>query len=117
MAKFMVEGSLPPAAEQALQGVLSQSAIVAGFEREIEQIANEGEKIEKAQERVRENLKALKGSTEEKLLVQRYTRQLDEQETRLAQLEKQDEAVVAKLKAEQQELNRRVGAISLDVTL
>ncbi len=117
VAKFMAEGSLPPAVEQALQGVLNQSAIVAGFHQEVEQIANEGEKIEKAQERVRENLKALKGSAEEKLLVQRYTRQLDEQETRLAQLEKQGEAVEAKLKAEQQELNRRIGAISLDVSL
>jgi DNA-binding MarR family transcriptional regulator len=59
----------------------------------------------------------LKGSAEEKALVQRYTRQLDEQETRLAQLEKQGEAVEAKLKAAQAELNRLIGAISLDVTL
>ena len=117
LARFVTDGSLPPAVEQALQGVLKQSAIVAGFQREIEQIADEGEKIEKAQERVRENLKALKGSAEEKLLVQRYTRQLDEQETRLAQLEKQGDAVEAKLKTEEQELNRRIGAITLDVTL
>ncbi|MCX6605653.1 MAG: carboxypeptidase regulatory-like domain-containing protein [Acidobacteria bacterium] len=116
-ARFVTDGSLPPAVEQALQGVMNQKAIVAGFQQEIKQIADEGEKIEKAQERVRENLKALKGSAEEKALVQRYTRQLDEQETRLAQLEKQGDAVTAKLKAEQEELNRRIGAISLDVTL
>ena len=117
LARFVTEGSLPPAVEKALQGVMSQSAVVAGIQREIDKFVEEGEWIEKAQGRVRENLKALKGSAEEKLLVQRYTRQLDAQETRLAQLEKLGDVLMAKLKAEQDELNRRIGAIALDVTL
>src|SRR4051794_4659590 len=35
------------------------------------------------QQRLRENMKALRGSEEEKTLLQRYARQLDAQETRL----------------------------------
>src|SRR5205823_14233536 len=34
------------------------------------------------QARLRENMKSLKGSTEEKALLQRYTKQLDDEETR-----------------------------------
>ena len=39
------------------------------------------------QQRLRENMKALRGSAEEKQLLQRYTRQLDAQETRLDALQ------------------------------
>ena len=117
VARFVADGSLPPSVLKALQAVQAQNTIVAESRREIAQIAAEGERIRKSQERVRENLKALKGSAEEKLLVQRYTRQLDEQETRLGQLEKQGEALEAKLKAEQQELNRLITVTFVDVTL
>ena len=40
------------------------------------------------QGRRRENMKALRGSAEEKALLQRYTKQLDEQETQLETLRK-----------------------------
>jgi hypothetical protein len=40
------------------------------------------------QNRLRENMKALRGSPEEKALLQRYTKQLDDQETRLDSLRK-----------------------------
>ena len=36
--------------------------------------------------RLRENVKALKGSAEEKALLQRYTKQLNSQESRLEEL-------------------------------
>ena len=48
----------------------------------------EMKKIFDDQQRLRENMKALKGSSEEKLLVQRYTQQLNDQETRLEKLGK-----------------------------
>jgi len=54
----------------------------------------EMKKIFDDQERLRENLKALKGSSEEKMLVQRYTQQLNEQETRLEKL-RQEKARLA----------------------
>ena len=42
------------------------------------------------QQRLRENMKALRGSAEEKQLLQRYTRQLDEQENKLEALRQRD---------------------------
>ena len=44
------------------------------------------------QQRLRENMKSLKGSAEEKKLLERYTQQLDAQETRLEALRKADPA-------------------------
>ena len=38
---------------------------------------------------MRENMKALKGSSEERTLLQRYTKQLDSQEDRLGALNKE----------------------------
>ena len=49
------------------------------------------ERISEDQERVRENLKALKGSDAEKALTERYTRQLSTQEDRLDALRKEIE--------------------------
>jgi predicted RNase H-like nuclease (RuvC/YqgF family) len=63
----------------------------------------ETEQIFKDQERLRENLKALGSRAEEKALVGRYTRQLDEQETRLGVIRREiaeREAKRARLQAE-----------------
>ena len=46
-------------------------------------VQQEMESIDKDQSRLRENIKALKGSSEEKALLQRYTKELDDQEDRL----------------------------------
>jgi hypothetical protein len=47
------------------------------------------------QGRLRENMKALRGTAEEKALVQRYTKQLDEQENQLESLRKNIQATEA----------------------
>jgi hypothetical protein len=47
-------------------------------------VDKETQSIAADQERVRENMRALRGSSEEKQLLQRYTRQLNQQEDRLA---------------------------------
>ncbi len=69
------------------------------------------------QQRLRENMKALKGSPEEKALLQRYTQQLNEQENRLAALHKESEALQAKHDAEQAKLDRMIEDLSMDVKL
>ncbi len=117
IANFVTEGSINPAVEAALREVLAQSAIVVELFREAERLTDDQTRIVKDQERMRENLKALKGSVEEKALVQRYTRQLDEQENRLAELGQQADLLETKLKAAQVEFKRRIGSVGLDVTL
>lgn len=72
------------------------------------------ETIGSDQARVRENMKALKGSAEEKALLQRYAQQLNQQEDRLATLRKE----LADLRSQRDrlgaELDRMVGEVTLD---
>jgi hypothetical protein len=95
--------TLAPEVEQALRAVVAKKADVAAVATEIAARSRETDQIFRDQERLRENLKALKGSAEEKTLVMRYTRQLDEQETRLDTIKREvaeREARRAKLQAE-----------------
>jgi septal ring factor EnvC (AmiA/AmiB activator) len=111
------EGSLNPAVEEALRQVLARKAALDLLDAEAEKLSDERERISNSQERLRENMKALKGSPEEKALVQRYTKQLDEQETRLAELEKQEAELDARITAARRELNDEIGKLRFDVTL
>jgi predicted nucleic acid-binding Zn-ribbon protein len=72
------------------------------------------EGIEKDQARLRENMKALKGSAEERSLIQRYTHELDSQEDALAALRKEMEDLDRKQEQAQNELETMVGQIVLD---
>jgi len=95
--------TLAPEVEQALRAVIAKKGEVAAVASEIAARSRETDQIFRDQERLRENLKALKGSAEEKTLVARYTRQLDEQETRLETIKREvaeREARRAKLQSE-----------------
>jgi post-segregation antitoxin (ccd killing protein) len=83
LALLVQQRALKPEAEQALRAIMVKKAEIAAVSGEISERKEESEQIFRDQERLRENLKALKGSAEERSLVGRYTRQLDEQETRL----------------------------------
>src|SRR6266481_4824229 len=105
--KLLVENkSLTPAAEQALAKVLDQKNQVAGLENEITSRQHEVDTIAKDQARVRENMKALKGSAEEKALLQRYARQLDQQEDRLNAIQKEVSDLNGRKDKAQRELER-----------
>ena len=75
--------------EAALRKIVEQKNRVAALDAEISRRNNEKQKIYDDQQRIRENLKALKGNPEERALTQRYTQQLADQETRLEALEKE----------------------------
>jgi hypothetical protein len=89
VALLVESKSLTPAALQAIRKVLDQKNIVDHFETEIASRKHEVDAIGKDQARVRENMKALKGSSEERALLQRYAHQLDQQEDRLNVLQKE----------------------------
>jgi uncharacterized protein (DUF342 family) len=69
------------------------------------------------QQRIRENIKSLKGSPEEKALLQRYTQQMNEQENRLAALRKQIEQLNTKRDMAKEALERVIQDLSFDVTI
>ena len=68
------------------------------------------------QNRIRENMKALKGSSEEKALLQRYVGQLDSQENRLALIRKETSDLTAQQNAAQAELDRMIMEVGVDET-
>ena len=74
--------------EPQLRAVAAKSRELAEVQRGIYDRQAEVRRISEDQGRVRENLKALKGSDAEKALTERYTRQLSAQEDRLDALRK-----------------------------
>ena len=86
---FVLEGAITPAVEAELQKVIAKKFEIAGVDQEVKARQQETESIEKGQTRLRENMKALKGSPEEKALLLRYAKELDGQEDRLASLQKE----------------------------
>ena len=80
---------MTPALQDVFRRVLDQQNQVAALAAQLQSRQQEVESITKDQARLRENMKALKGSAEEKALLQRYTRQLDSQEDRLNTLTKE----------------------------
>jgi hypothetical protein len=108
------EGSLTPAAQDALRRVLDQKNQVESLQAQINSRQHEIDSITKDQARVRENMKALKGTAEGKALLQRYTRQLDQQEDRLNTLQKEISDLQAKHAKAQEDLDQLIQSIALD---
>ncbi|MGE5245408.1 MAG: hypothetical protein ACM3SQ_14370, partial [Betaproteobacteria bacterium] len=67
------------------------------------------------QQRLRENMKALRGSDEEKALTARYTRELDAQEDRLADLQAQIGRATTELDTRRAELSQLIQQLTFDV--
>jgi hypothetical protein len=103
-----------PAMEQAFKRVLDQKTVIAGIDEQLKARQNEEQSIAADQGRIRENMKALKGSPEEKALLQRYTHQLDEQEDRLGALRSQIADLTAKRQQASEQLDKILSEISLD---
>jgi len=91
--------------------------VIAGLDRELQARRDETKRIFDDQQRLRENMKALKGSAEEKALLQRYTKQLDDQESRLDAIRKETSDLDAKRAQAQTELNRMIEELQFDATL
>jgi chromosome segregation ATPase len=107
---------ITPAMEQAFRRILDQKNKVDDLDSQIGTRKTEVDGITKDQARVRENMKALKGSSEEKALIQRYTHQLDTQEDRLAALNSQISDLESKKDSEEEKLSQIVEQVTLDET-
>jgi hypothetical protein len=117
VAALVQEKTIKPSAEAALRKVIDKKNEIAAVDVEIKTRQAEMESIDHDQERLRENMKALKGSAEEKTLLQRYTKQLDAQEDRLAELHKEIKEQRMKRAALQSQLDVMVEELTLDETL
>ena len=117
IALFLRERTVNPDVEQALRRIVAQKNEVAKLQMQIEQRQKEISRIFEDQQRLRENMKALKGSAEEKALTQRYTQQLADQETRLETLRREMADLESKRQQAQAALDAMIQEVALDVNL
>jgi len=117
IATFVQRQSIDKSVEEALRKVLAQKDAIASLEAQKEACDAETGKIYDDQQRLRENMKSLKGSPEEKALLQRYVQQLNMQETRLEELRKEIDELESKKNSAQADLDRMISELSFDVKL
>ncbi len=117
VAVFVKQRTISAEMEQALRKILGQKDVVAKLEAEMEARQKDIDRIVEDQGRLRENMKALKGSAEERALVQRYTKQLNDQETRLEELRKKILDTESQRDKANDELEKMIGELSLETTI
>ena len=117
IALFLKQQTITPEMGQALRKISDQKAVVAKLEAEMELRQKDIDRIVDDQGRLRENMKALRGSAEEKALLQRYTRQLDEQETRLDALRKKIQETETDRDRQNEVLEKMIDDLDLETTL
>ncbi|MGH9733507.1 MAG: hypothetical protein ACRD8A_02805 [Candidatus Acidiferrales bacterium] len=114
---FVHQGTINSQIDQAFRKIVTQKAVVAGLDAQIAQRSKERQQIYDDQQRIRENLKALKGTAEERALTERYTKQLSDQETQLEALRRESADLQTKRDQAQAQLDNMIQNLSLDTTL
>jgi len=102
--------------EQAFRQVLDEKNGIAALDAQVQARQQELDAIGTDQARLRENMKALKGSAEEKTLTERYTHELNTQEDRLAALRTQVSDLKSKREQAAEKLDQTLNEISLSET-
>ena len=116
VALLVDQKRMTPAMQQAFDRILKQKEKINEISGQISERKRESDQIAVDQNRIRENMKALKGSSEEKALLQRYVGQLDAQESRLASLRKESADLTVQLNLASSDLNRIIMEVSADQT-
>ncbi|HKN15681.1 MAG TPA: hypothetical protein VJX47_01975 [Candidatus Sulfotelmatobacter sp.] len=114
---FLSQKMISPEIEQALRKVMAQKASVAVIDGEVASRKSKISGISEDQQRVRENMKALKGSAEEKVLIARYVRELNEQEDRVQSLHHEVADLQLRREAAQKTLNEMIEGLQMEATL
>jgi hypothetical protein len=102
--------------ERALAPLAAKAAEVEQIEADTTVRQNKLQAIAQDQARIRENMTALKGSAAERRLLERYTRQLDEQESTIEALTREVADLQSRRERARQEFAELVATFSFDVT-
>jgi hypothetical protein len=114
---FVKQQTITGEMAEALKKITAQKTVVAKLEEEMENRQKDIDRIVEDQGRLRENMKALRSSAEEKALLQRYTRQLDEQETQLDVLRKKIKDTEAQRDKANEQLEKSIDELQIEATL
>jgi hypothetical protein len=105
--------TLKPELMQALRQIMDKKNEISAIDHHIQALQAQISGITQDQARLRENMKALKGSAEERALVARYTRQLNEQEDKLQTVREE----IARLDTGRAEKRQQLDKMLQDLTL
>ncbi len=114
---FLAQKMINPEIERALRKVMTQKNSIAALDAGAASLKSKISGISDDQQRVRENMKALKGSAEEKALVARYVHELNEQEDRVQSLHHEMADLQQKREAAQKTLDDMIEGLQMEVTL
>jgi Carboxypeptidase regulatory-like domain len=113
---MMQQKRITAAIQDAFSRILKQKKKIEDISIQITDRKRESDQISGDQNRIRENMKALKGSSEEKALIQRYVGQLDFQESRLTALRTETAHLTAQQQAADADLDDMIMEVSADET-
>src|SRR4029077_8953366 len=114
---FLRQKTINAEIEKSLRKIVEKKNEVADLNAQAQSHQKVIDQIFTDQGRLRENMKALKGSAEEKALLQRYTRQLDDEETQIDGLRKTMKDTEARKDQANTELGKLIAELDLDVAL
>jgi hypothetical protein len=117
IAFFVSQKAINVEVEKVLRRIVEQKSNIAGFDADIAARKAQVSGIAEDQKRVRENMKALKGSAEEKALLERYARELNDQEDRVQSLQHETSDLQQKRDAEQKALNEKIEGLKMEAIL
>jgi hypothetical protein len=109
--------TIKPELEQAFRKLLAKKSEISGVDAQLGIRRAEIQQITQEQQRIRDNMKALKGSAEEKALTQRYVQSLNAQEDRLTALNTEIKELNIQRNQRNEELRTMALGITLDETL
>jgi archaellum component FlaC len=113
---MMKQKRVTPAMQEAFNRILTQKNEITDLDRAMATRQQEVQGINADQGRLRENMKALKGSAEEKALLLRYTRALNREEDRLNVLGEEITQLKKKREMAGKSLDQLVMGVNLDQT-
>jgi hypothetical protein len=108
-------GASEASLRRALQPLIDKRVEIAAADARLAAVNAQIAEIDRDQQRLRENMKALRGSAEERALTQRYTRQLAEQEDRLAALRDELKKATADRDARRRELAELASRLTFEI--
>lgn len=114
---FLSQATINPEVEQVLRRIVSAKNNITAIDAEIAARKAQLSAINEDQQRVRENMKALKGSPQEKALVERYARELDQQEDKVQNLQREMSDLRQKKDAAQKTLDAMIEGMTLEAKL
>jgi len=111
---FTDQKLLTPEMQQTFQRALGIKAAIGEIDVQLNARNLESQAIANDQNRLRENMKSLKGSVEERTLLQRYTHELNAQEDRLASIRRESVELREKRNRANADLTRLLLAINYE---